>query len=217
MAPTSGTSSGAIDGELDSDFSGVRSAPGNAAGLSSRTVPRGERGRALRKEASGFATVGAFGVAVDIGAYNALVHVGGNGWLEEQPLVAKTVSLVAGTTVAYVGNRFWTYRDRPRGRLAREYTLYLVLSAVALAIALACLAVSRYVFGLTGPVADNIAANVIGLALGSLFRFTTYRRYVFPQQLPTCAGPAERRPPRRVSLAGRSRSGGGRRRLRASS
>jgi putative flippase GtrA len=83
--------------------------------------------------------------------------------------------------VAYVGNRFWTYRDRPRGRMSREYTLYMALSSVALAISLACLAVSRYVIGLTSPLADNISANVIGLALGSLFRFLSYRRYVFPQ------------------------------------
>jgi putative flippase GtrA len=128
--------------------------------------------------------VGAFGLAVDVGGYNALVHLGGDGWLGDQPLVAKTVSLVAGTTVAYLGNRFWTYRDRPRGRLAREYTLYMVLSGVALAIALGCLAVSRYVLGLTSPVADNVAANGVGLALGSLFRFLSYRRYVFPDRPP---------------------------------
>jgi putative flippase GtrA len=138
-----------------------------------------DRRQALRREAVGFALVGAFGLAVDIGGYNLLVHLGG--WLSDQPLVAKTVSLVAGTTVAYLGNRFWTYGDRPRGRMAREYTLYMALSGVALGIALACLAVSRYVLGLTSPMADNIAANGVGLALGSLFRFLSYRRFVFPE------------------------------------
>lgn len=125
--------------------------------------------------------VGALGLAVDIGGFNALVHLGEGGLLGDQPLLAKTVSLVLGTTVAYVGNRVWTYGDRPRGNLAREYTLYMVLSAVALAIALGCLAVSRYVMGLASPVADNISANGVGLALGGLFRFLTYRRYVFRQ------------------------------------
>jgi putative flippase GtrA len=128
--------------------------------------------------------VGAFGLVVDIGGYNALVHLGGDGWLGEQPLIAKTVSLIAGTSVAYVGNRFWTYRDRPRGRLAREYTLYLALSGIALGIALGCLAVSRYVLGLTSPMADNVAANGVGLALGSLFRFMSSRRFVFRDELP---------------------------------
>lgn len=125
---------------------------------------------------------GAVGLLVDVGGYNALVHMGGEGLLHSEPLLAKTISLVAGTTVAYVGNRLWTYRDRPRGPLSREYSLYMALSAVALVISLGCLAVSRYVLDLRSPLADNVAANVVGLALGSLFRFLTYRRYVFPAQ-----------------------------------
>ncbi len=116
---------------------------------------------------------------MDIGGYNALVHLGEDGWLAEQPLAAKTFSLIAGTTVAYFGNRFWTYRDRPRGRMAREYSLYLALSSVALLISLVCLAISRYALNLTSAVADNVSANLVGLALGSLFRFVSYRRYVF--------------------------------------
>ncbi len=149
--------------------------------MTTRTTDLRQRSRAIGREASGFVAVGAFGLAVDVGGFNALVHWGQDGLLDQQPLVAKTISLIAGTSVAYVGNRFWTYRDRPRGRMSREYTLYMALSSVALAISLACLAVSRYVIGLTSPLADNISANVIGLALGSLFRFLSYRRYVFPQ------------------------------------
>jgi putative flippase GtrA len=147
--------------------------------VSSKGVEAEQRARALGKEASGFAAAGALGLLVDIGGYNALVHLGEDGLLDQQPLVAKTLSLVAGTTVAYFGNRFWTYRDRPRGSMAREYVLYMALSGVALLISLLCLAVSRYALGLTSPVADNVAANGIGLALGSLFRFLSYRRYVF--------------------------------------
>jgi putative flippase GtrA len=148
------------------------------------TMDLRERSRALGKEATGFMAAGALGLVVDIGGFNALVHLGDDALLDQQPLVAKTISLVAGTSVAYFGNRFWTYRDRPRGRMAREYTLYMALSSVALGIALVCLAVSRYVMGLTSTAADNISANVIGLALGSLFRFLSYRRYVFPQHPP---------------------------------
>jgi putative flippase GtrA len=126
--------------------------------------------------------VGALAVAVDIGGYNALVHLGEHAWMAEQPLLAKTIAVTAATTVAYFGNRFWTYRDRPRGGLLREYALFVVLSAIGLSIALGCLGVSRYVLGLDSALADNIAANVIGLALGSLFRFLSYRRYVFPDR-----------------------------------
>jgi putative flippase GtrA len=151
-------------------------------------VASGQRFRAwgsLGREASGFAAVGACALTVDIGGYNALVHLGGTGVLDDQPLLAKTLSVTAATSIAYFGNRHWTYRHRPRGRFAREYTLFVALSAVGLTIALTCLAVSRYVLGLTSTLADNLAANVVGLALGSLFRFASYRRYVFRHAPPT--------------------------------
>jgi putative flippase GtrA len=53
-----------------------------------------------------------------------------------------------------------------------------------LGIALACLATSRYVLGFSGPLADNVAANVVGLLLGTLFRFWSYRKWVFPATPP---------------------------------
>ncbi|MGY1801763.1 GtrA family protein [Blastococcus sp. SYSU D00922] len=153
-------------------------APAPEQGRATASPASGSRSGTIGKEAAGFAAVGALGLAVDIGGYNALVFLGG--WLGDEPLVAKTISLVAGTTVAYFGNRYWTYGDRPRAGFAREYTLYMALSGVALVIALACLGFSRYVLGLTTPLADNISANGIGLALGGLFRFLSYRRFVFP-------------------------------------
>jgi putative flippase GtrA len=185
MRGTAGASSTAMDRQSPPprtaapDLSGERQ-----DGSASPSVGR-DRARDLGREASGFAAAGALGLAVDIGGYNALVFLGEDGLLDQQPLVAKTISLVAGTAVAYFGNRFWTYRHRPRGRFAREFTLYMALSGVALGIALACLAFSRYVLGLTGPMADNISANGVGLALGSLFRFLSYRRFVFRAEAPT--------------------------------
>ena len=157
--------------------------------MSRRAGAARHRCTSLGKEASRFAAVGAVALAVDVGSFNALVHLGGDTWLDDQPLVAKTVSVTASTTVAYLGNRFWTYRHRPRGRMAREYTLFFVLSAIALAIALGCLAFSRYALGLDSPLADNVAANGVGLALGTLFRFLSYRRWVFRHPPEAAEGP----------------------------
>ena len=39
--------------------------------------------------------------------------------------------------------------------------------------------VSRYLLGLSDPVADNVSANVIGLGLGTLARFWALRRFIF--------------------------------------
>ena len=48
-----------------------------------------------------------------------------------------------------------------------------------MAIALSCLGFSHYVLDLRSPLADNISANLVGLALGMVFRFWSYRTFVF--------------------------------------
>lgn len=130
-----------------------------------------------------FGVVGGVAFVVDVGSFNALMYAGGEGLLHNQPLLAKTVSVVLGTTVAFAGNRQWTFRHRDRSRLRREYPLFFLLNGVGLLLALGCLGFSRYVLGLSGPLADNIAANVVGMGLGSVFRFWSYRRWVFPALL----------------------------------
>jgi hypothetical protein len=46
-------------------------------------------------------------------------------------------------------------------------------------IGLGCLFVSHYLLGFESRLADNISSNVIGLGLGTLFRFTLYKLWVF--------------------------------------
>lgn len=46
-----------------------------------------------------------------------------------------------------------------------------------LVIALACLAFSHYVLGLTSPLADNVSANGVGLVFSTLFPFVAYRNW----------------------------------------
>jgi hypothetical protein len=46
-------------------------------------------------------------------------------------------------------------------------------------IALACLWISHHWLGYTSLFADNISSNVVGLALGTAFRFLLYRYWVF--------------------------------------
>ena len=135
----------------------------------------------LLREIAKFGIVGLIALVVDVGLFNILLFAGGAGPLNDKPLTAKVVSVVVATTVAYVGNRFWTFRHRGRTHtVAREYVLFVVLNGVAMGIALGCLWFSHYALGLTSPLADNISANVIGLGLGTLFRFWSYRKWVFP-------------------------------------
>lgn len=157
-----------------------------------RTVVRALYARVehLVHELAKFGVVGAVAFVVDIGVFNLLRH----GAMEDRPLTAKVISTVLATTVAFAGNRQWTFRHRERTNLRREYALFFGLNGVALAIALGCLGISHYLLNFTSPLADNISANVVGMALGTMFRFWSYRRFVFtaPTPLPPAAPAPER-------------------------
>lgn len=131
------------------------------------------------REGVKFGLVGAVAYVVDLSLFNALVHVGEDPPLGDKPLTGKVISVAVATLVAWLGNRYWTFRRRRRSAVPRELFLFAVVNVGGLALALVPLAVSRYVLGLTSALADNIAANFVGLALGTIFRFLMYRTVVF--------------------------------------
>jgi putative flippase GtrA len=139
----------------------------------------------LVRELMKFGVVGSVAFLVDVGLFNLVLNA------TDKPLTSKTISTVVATTVAYAGNRLWTFRRRSRSGVGREYTLFFLLNGVGLGISLSCLAVSHYLLGFTSQLSDNIAANVIGLGLGTAFRFWSYRRYVFPGLLADRPAPME--------------------------
>jgi hypothetical protein len=46
------------------------------------------------------------------------------------------------------------------------------------------LVISHDLLGLTSRLADNVSANVVGLALGTLFRYWSYKKFVFAAAAP---------------------------------
>jgi putative flippase GtrA len=131
----------------------------------------------LAREIAKFGIIGAMSFVIDVGLFNLLLYFGP---LQGKPLTAKVVSVAVATTFAYFGNRYWTFRHRGRTNMGREYVLFFLLNGVAMLIAVGCLWVSHYLMGLDSALADNISANVVGLILGTLFRFWSYRKWVFP-------------------------------------
>src|SRR3954462_9253678 len=125
-------------------------------------------------ELAKFGTVGALAFLVDVSLFNIVLHVA-----PHKPLTAKVISTVVAASIAFVLNRAWSFRHRQRSSMRREYVLFFVLNGIGLAIALGCLGLSHYVLGLHSQLADNIAANGIGLVLGTSFRFWSYRRFVW--------------------------------------
>jgi putative flippase GtrA len=145
------------------------------------TPPSGLRAklRGLAREVGKFGTVGAISFAIDTVIFNLLLSTG------TPTLLAKLASTVVATTVAFLGNRFWTWRHRSHANMARQYTMFFVLNAIGLGIGLGCLAISHYGLGAIWPafqsrIADNLSAQIVGTAAGTLFRFWSYRRFVFP-------------------------------------
>jgi putative flippase GtrA len=135
--------------------------------------------RGLVPEASKFLTVGAVAYVVDVGIFNLLRFAGDFAPLAGKPLTAKIISAIVATIVAYFGNKTWTYAHRAGQSATRELMLFFGLNGVAMAIAVVCLWISHYVLGLDSALADNISANIVGVGLGTIFRFLTYRRFVF--------------------------------------
>ncbi len=141
--------------------------------------------RALVGELTKFGTVGAVSFLLDVAVFNAVLHV-----LPHKPLTAKVVSTCVAATNAFLLNRSWSFRRRTRSGVRREAVLFALCNGGGLALALAALGTSHYVLGFDSRLADNVAANGVGLALGSSFRFWSYRRFVWtaPVQRPIGTG-----------------------------
>lgn len=142
----------------------------------------------LVREMLKFGVVGAVAFVIDLGGYNLLVfgpHLRGMfgdqltaGVLHDKPLTARVISAAVATLVAWLGNRLWTFRRRRNRPATHELTLFVLFNVVAMVIAVASLGVSRYIFDLRTQLADNVT-NILGIGIGTLFRFWSYRRFVF--------------------------------------
>ena len=150
---------------------------------------------ALLRQLLSFGLVGGVGLVVDVAVFNALrttvfepqlVHGG--------PIIAKVISTSIAIVVNWIGNRYWTFRTErrteTRSAVVREGIEFAVVSLIGAGIALGCLWVSHYWLGFTSVLDDNLATNVVGLALGTAFRFALYRFWVFSGRRRTADVPA---------------------------
>lgn len=96
-------------------------------------------------------------------------------------LTAYIVANVAATVVAYLGNRYWTYKDRESAGGAREMFLFLAINGVAIAIQSAVVALTFYVLHMRSHVENFFSEFVLAIAIGMAFRFWCYRTFIFPE------------------------------------
>jgi putative flippase GtrA len=138
----------------------------------------------LIPELAKFGAVGLVGSVVDLGGAAYLHGAVGIG-----PMVSKGLSIIAATALTYVGSRFWTFRHRVNQALLREGVLFAVLNIVGLAIAECVIAFVTYGLDMKGTLAYN-AASLAGTGLGTVFRYFSYKKWVFLAGAPGAPGAA---------------------------
>ncbi|MEU5883169.1 GtrA family protein [Spirillospora sp. NPDC047279] len=122
-----------------------------------------------------FGSVGAIAFVITIGLSNVLHSESGFGM---GPLTSNALATVVATTFAYLANRYWTFRHRDRTGIGREYVLFFALNGVGLVITQLFIGFTHYVLDLTGPIPYN-AALIVGTGVATLFRFWSYKKWVF--------------------------------------
>jgi putative flippase GtrA len=70
--------------------------------------------------------------------------------------------------------------------------LFILLSAVGLAITVGALGFGEYVLDQDSLLARNVWGNVVGVGLASVWRFWSFKRWVFPEPEPERTLDAER-------------------------
>ena len=157
------------------------------------TVVRGlyVRFQRLIHEAAKFGVVGIVGVIITNGLYGLLHNTFGLG-----PVTATTIATIVATAVSYVANRYWSFRHRERTGVAREGVIFFILNGVGLLIQDAVVAFNFYILSNGHNKAAEFIALNAGIALATLFRFWSYRKWVWaePADGPE-AGMGELHPP----------------------
>ena len=130
--------------------------------------------RRLWRELLGFGAVGVVGYISDAIVINLLYqHV--------PSVLASAIAVSVSTLVAYVGNRFWTFRRRERRETGAEFGLFVLVSAGGFLITVFCVWFTQHVLGADSRLAVNLAQLGAGQVLGTLFRFWACHRFVFPE------------------------------------
>ena len=143
-----------------------------------------ERFRQISREFAKFAVIGVAGVFITNAVYDALfIHLGIG------PVTSTTIATVVAAAVSYLGNRYWSFRARQRTGVAREVVFFTVLNGIGLLIQDAAVAFNYYLLHLGHDKPAAFIALNSGIALATLFRFWSYRRFVWvrPQEQPRAA------------------------------
>ncbi|MER5181708.1 GtrA family protein [Streptomyces sp. NPDC002896] len=149
---------------------------GKAGSSGAHAVPRSaarQRFDRLVREAAKFGAVGGAGILVNLGVFNLVRNLTGL-----QVVRASVIATVVAIVFNYIGFRYFTYRDRDKSGRTKELTLFILFSAVGLVIENGVLYIATYAFGWDSPLQSNFF-KFLGIGIATLFRFWSYRSWVF--------------------------------------
>ena len=132
-----------------------------------------ERLRKLAPEAVAFGIIGTGNTLLYLAITYVAMGIG--------PVKASVLATIITTTLAYIANRYWTYRHHTRTALRREYTLFFGFNLIGMVIQSGMTALGKY--GLHLSEHDDklrlLGMTTIGIVIGTIFRFWAYRTFVF--------------------------------------
>ncbi|MCA1006410.1 GtrA family protein [Rhodococcus hoagii] len=149
-------------------------------------VPQPFRAIVLRHhELIKFAIVGGTTMVVDLAIFYSLSLT----ILEQKPVVAKVFSGIVATILSYILNREWSFKHRGGRERHHEALLFFTISGIGVIIAAAPLWIANNVFDIRASasfttilIVDFILNYIIGNLLQMIFRFWSFRRWVFPEE-----------------------------------
>jgi len=143
------------------------------------------RFRQLIHEGFKFLVIGVVGAIITFGLANALHSVG--------PYKAITIATILATIVTYLGNRYWTFRHREGKGTTRDSVMFFLFNGVGLLIYWGCIGIIDLA-GLRKDLVWYNVALVVGTALGTLFRFWSYRKWIWLARPAPASGKLEELP-----------------------
>lgn len=139
----------------------------------SRLSALNARARLLYQEIAKFGVVGIAGIGVNLLVFNVL-----RGSTSLQPVRASVIATVVSIVFNYVGFRYFTYRDREKTGRGREIGLFAFFSLIGAMIENGVLYFATYGMGWDSTLSNNVF-KFVGIGVATLFRFWSYRTWVF--------------------------------------
>ena len=133
-----------------------------------------ERFRQPIYEFTKFAVVGIAGVFITNASYGLLyLHY------RLGPVLSITIATIVAAVATFLGNRYWSFRNRERTGVSHEIIIFAVLNGIGLLIQDATVAFNYYLLGLGHDKLAVFVALNLGIAIATGFRFWSYRQFVW--------------------------------------